>query len=241
VTVAATTAVKICGLTRAADAAHARASGVNYLGVILASGPRLLDVPRARAVFGPHPHASDSANEDGVRDSRERDAQRVAVFGAQSAVEVVDIVQQLTLDVVQLHGDVTVHDIRHIAEATGRAVWPVLRVDGTELPSEAEALAEAANWLVLDAKVRGQLGGTGVVLDWSGLAESVTQLRRRVPGLQLVLAGGLRPTNVGEAIRLLAPDVVDVSSGVETAPGVKDPAAVEQFVTAVRTATGIRG
>ena len=219
------TAIKICGLTRRDDAEHAVLQGANYIGAILASGPRLLSAEQARSVLGPRRH--------GVR--------RVAVFGAQSAADVVTLVQELDLDVAQLHGDVTVEDVHHISNATSRAVWPVLRVEGTELPPHATALGAAAGWLVLDANVIGQLGGTGVALDWSGLVGQVATLRRAVPALRLVLAGGLRASNVAEAIRLLTPEVVDVSSGVETAPGVKDPVAVEQFVKAVHAATGIRG
>ena len=219
------TAIKICGLTREADARHALLSGVTYIGAILASGPRLLTPGEAKTVLGPRRH--------GVR--------RVAVFGPQTAADVVTLVHELDLDVAQLHGDVTVDDVHHISRATSRAVWPVLRVEGTELPPNAAALGAAAGWLVLDAKVVGQLGGTGVALDWSGLLGQVSALRRAVPTLQLVLAGGLRVPNVAEAIRLLAPEVIDVSSGVETAPGVKDPVAVEQFVKAVHAATGIRG
>ncbi len=219
------TAIKICGLTQRDDAEHAVLSGASYIGVILASGPRLLSVEQAKTVLGPRRH--------GVR--------RVAVFGPQSAAEVVTLVQELDLDVAQLHGDVTVEDIHHIYSATSRAVWPVLRVEGTEIPPRAVELAAAAGWLVLDAKVVGQLGGTGVALDWSGLLDKLVTLRRAVPALRLVLAGGLRASNVAEAIRLLTPEVVDVSSGVETAPGVKDPVAVEQFVKAVHAATGIRG
>jgi len=82
----------------------------------------------------------------------------------------------------------------------------------------------------------GQLGGTGVALDWEALTASVHRLRERLPSLTLVLAGGLRPENVADAIRLLSPQVVDVSSGVECAPGVKDPVRVQQFVQAVRAA-----
>lgn len=219
------TAIKICGLTRETDAQHALLSGASYIGAILASGPRLLTPAQAKTVLGPRRH--------GVC--------RVAVFGSQTAAEIVTLVHALDLDVAQLHGDVTVDDVHHISSATSRAVWPVLRVEGTELPPNAQALAAAAGWLVLDAKVVGQLGGTGVVLDWSGLAGQLSALRHAVPALQLVLAGGLRAPNVAEAIRLLAPEVVDVSSGVETAPGVKDPVAVEQFVKAVHAATGIRG
>lgn len=216
------TAIKFCGLMREADAAHAVASGADYLGAILASGPRLLDEQRASLVLGPRRH----------------DVRRVAVFGAQGAAEIIRVVRSLDLDVAQLHGEQSVRDVEHIRAETGRAVWPVLRVDGSALPREAAALAKAARYLVLDAKVVGQLGGTGVPLDWSGLRDSVAALRDEVPDMQLVLAGGLRPTNVALAMQLLEPDVVDVSSGVEVSPGVKDPVAVERFVKAVHDALG---
>jgi phosphoribosylanthranilate isomerase len=151
---------------------------------------------------------------------------------------IVEVVQALDLDVAQLHGDATPAQVEAVRARTGCVVWPVLRVEGTTLPDAADGLAGAAGWLVLDAKVVGQLGGTGVPLDWSGLADAIDALRARAPGTRLVLAGGLRPSNVKRAISLLAPEVVDVSSGVETAPGVKDPDAVVQFVRAVRESTG---
>ena len=215
-------AVKICGLTRLQDATHAEGAGASYLGAILASGPRLLSVRDASRVLGP----------------RRADVSRVAVFGSQSTQEIVDIVRELDLDVAQLHGEFTVPAILQIRKETGRAVWPVLRVEGTCIPAETEQIAAAAEALVLDAHVIGQLGGTGVRLDWAALAQDVTSLRARVPGLQLVLAGGLRARNVREALRLLSPDVVDVSSGVEASPGVKDPVEVERFLEAVRDAAG---
>lgn len=209
--------VKICGLTRPADAAHAEQAGAHFLGAILAGGPRLLSTDRAREVLGPPRH--------GIR--------RVAVFGDQSTEAVIRTARELALDVVQLHGHRTAEEAAHIAAMSGCAVWPVLRIAGTELPPEAEVLAAVQRTLVLDAHVVGQLGGTGVPLDWNGLAESVRRLRARVPGLMLVLAGGLRAENVREAMRLLSPAVVDVSSGVENAPGVKDPVRVQRFVQAV--------
>ncbi|WP_331050762.1 phosphoribosylanthranilate isomerase [Gemmatimonas sp.] len=223
--------VKICGLTRPADAAHAEAHGASYLGVILAGGPRLLTVPQARTVIGP----------------RRSGIQRVAVFGDQPAEEIVAIADTLDLDVLQLHG----HSIRAndskasrtytdtvawIRRTSGRTVWPVLRVSGQQLPDDAMQLAQVAGVLVLDAHVVGQLGGTGVALDWSGLRDSMASLRQAVPSLQLVLAGGLRPENVAAAIGLLSPQVVDVSSGVEVAPGVKDPERVQRFVKAAHGA-----
>jgi phosphoribosylanthranilate isomerase len=213
-------AVKICGLTRPEDAAHAEACGAAFLGVILAGGPRLLTPERARHVLGPR--------RDGIR--------RVAVFGAQPTTEIVRIAHDLDLDVVQLHGAHDVDTVRRVRRETGRTVWPVLRVAGTTVPSDATSLAQAAGALVLDALVAGQLGGTGVALDWSGLADDVSRLRRSVPDMEFVLAGGLRPSNVREAVRLLSPSVVDVSSGVESAPGVKDPVLVQQFVQAARSA-----
>jgi phosphoribosylanthranilate isomerase len=159
----------------------------------------------------------------------------VGVFGDQSEALLLTQAAEIDVDVLQLHGTRDAEAVHRLRVASGRQVWPVVRVGGDALPVEAEALARAAGLLVLDAMVVGQLGGTGVALDWSGLAASVATLRARVPGVQLVLAGGLRPDNVATAIRLLRPDVVDVSSGVERAPGVKDPERVQQFVQAVRS------
>lgn len=231
--------VKICGLTRVGDADHAEAQGASYLGAILAGGPRLLTLDAARLVLGP----------------RRQSVQRVAVFGDQSAQEIVSIAERLDLDVLQLHGTAAKAETRaetraeteadpeerarmveRLREETGRLVWPVIRVAGQTLPEGTVALAQVADALVLDAHVVGQLGGTGVALDWSGLRDAIAGLRQQVPSLTLVLAGGLRPENVATAIRLLAPQVVDVSSGVEAAPGVKDPERVRQFVTAAQTA-----
>jgi len=87
----------------------------------------------------------------------------------------------------------------------------------------------------LDAHVPGKLGGTGVTLPWAMLIERLQPLRSRAA--KLVLAGGLRPENVASAIRVLQPDVVDVSSGVETAPGIKDHARMRAFRDAVRATT----
>lgn len=213
-------AVKICGLTRPNDAAHAERCGAAFLGVILAGGPRLLTSEQAALVLGPR--------RAGIR--------RVGVFGDQSESLLLEQSARLDLDVLQLHGARTPDAVARLATKSGRLVWPVVRVAGDTLPDETMALAQAAGALVLDALVLGQLGGTGVALDWSGLRHAVATLRAELPALQLILAGGLRPSNVQDAIGLLRPDVVDVSSGVETAPGVKDPALVQQFVQAAHAA-----
>ncbi|MCO4101181.1 MAG: phosphoribosylanthranilate isomerase [Gemmatimonas sp.] len=217
---AAAPLVKFCGLTRPEDAAAAEAAGAAYLGAILAGGPRLLTAARARDVLGPRRHS----------------VRRVAVFGDQPWREVVIVAGEIDVDVVQLHGARAPEEVARIAAESGRTVWPVLRVAATALPKEAAALARITGHLVLDAHVVGQLGGTGVALDWSGLRGALDALRNAVPDVTIVLAGGLRPANVAMAVQLLSPQVVDVSSGVEAAPGVKDPALVQQFVMAARGA-----
>jgi len=220
---ARTVAVKICGLTKRADAEMAEASGASYLGVILAGGPRLVSIEQAGQVLGP----------------RRASVRRVGVFGHQTPTEIARMADVLDLDIIQLHGDLSVAEVSHLQAGTQREIWPVLRIDGQVLPPDAGTRAEATGALVLDAQVVGQLGGTGVSLDWPALADDVTALRARVPGLLLVLAGGLRPENVEKAIHLLEPSVVDVSSGVESAPGVKDPALVQRFLSAAGHAAGM--
>jgi phosphoribosylanthranilate isomerase len=98
------------------------------------------------------------------------------------------------------------------------------------LPKRAAALFAAADAVVLDSYSAAALGGTGVALPWGELASAVEAARSRA---RLVLAGGLRAETVGSAMRALGPDVVDVSSGVESAPGIKDPAKLKAFRDAV--------
>ncbi len=210
-------AIKFCGLTRPEDVAFAEQLGARFLGGIRAGGPRLLSSTAWRETLGP-PRA---------------DVWRVAVFGALSPAELVDEMHALGADIAQWHGDPTAESAAAVA-AAGVRLWSVVRVDGARLRSEAWALGESAEALVLDAKVAGQLGGTGVTLDWAALAGDVARWRADHPHTRLVLAGGLRPDNVAEATALLSPDVVDVSSGVELAPGIKDSERMRAFVNAVR-------
>ena len=136
---------------------------------------------------------------------------------------------------VQLHGDPSADDIYWLNERITATVWPVVRVEGTSLPATTLELAEAAGAVLLDAKVVGQLGGTGVALNWAELRGDVQRLRDGVPYLRIILAGGLRTSNLQNARDILAPEVVDVSSGIEIAPGIKDAAAMEAFIKAGRT------
>jgi phosphoribosylanthranilate isomerase len=205
--------IKFCGLTRAEDVAFAAELGAAYIGVILAGGLRRLTVEEAKVVLANAP--------GGVK--------RVGVFADQSVPEIQQAVEALELDVVQLHADPTGDQAARVREATEAKVWPVVRLTGTEIPDSIDELSGAADALLVDAKVAGMLGGSGVALPWRELAGALAP-HRRCP---LVLAGGLRPENVGEAIAALRPAVVDVSSGVESTPGIKDHERMRAFRDAV--------
>jgi phosphoribosylanthranilate isomerase len=212
-----TAEIKFCGLTRAEDAVQAAALGADYIGVIVAGGPRHQTPDGAlRVLAGTVPPPK-----------------RVAVIAEQSVSEIVDLVRALSLNVVQLHADAGTERVREVREAARVETWAVIRVDGASLPPSTADIAEAADAIVLDARVAGRLGGTGVTLPWAQLAEPIQSIRRRT---RIVLAGGLSPENVEEAIAAIAPDVVDVSSGVESAPGIKDHERMRAFRDAVHRA-----
>ena len=209
--------VKFCGLTRPEDAREAARLGVGFAGVIFAGGPRHLHAGRARLVLA-------SAGV-GVR--------RVGVFARQPVREIAATVRAVGLDVVQLHGDPTAEDVDAVRGESGAQVWAVVRVADATLPPTTASLMRAADAVVLDAFAAGQLGGTGRAFGWHDVAPQVSAARQSA---QLVVAGGLTPHSVGEAMDELRPDVVDVSSGVEVEPGVKDHRRMRAFVDAVRRA-----
>ena len=210
--------IKICGLTRAVDAEFADAAGVDYLGVIFAGGPRERTPMQARDTLSG------------------RRARKVGVFGAQAEDTIATLVEMVGLQVVQLHGGADAERVNRVRAATGAEVWAVVRTADGALPEGIEALCESADALLIDALVPGQLGGSGVQVPWDRLGESLDALDYHP---RIVLAGGLTPENVAEAIDLVAPNVVDISSGVESSPGIKDHARLRAFVAAVRSA-GVR-
>ena len=212
------TDIKICGLTRSVDAEYADAAGVEYLGVIFAGGPRERTPTQAR---------------DTVAGRR---ARKAGVFADQGDDVIASYVEIAGLDVVQLHGGADAERVERVRAATGKEVWAVVRTPDGTLPEGVEELADAADALLIDANVPGQLGGSGVRVPWDQLGESLDALDYHP---RIVLAGGLTPENVAEAIDLVAPNVVDISSGVETSPGIKDHARIRAFVAAVRSA-GVR-
>ena len=212
--------VKFCGLTRSADADEAVRLGARYVGVILASGPRLLRPEQARAVLSGAP--------DGVG--------RVCVFGAGDVARIAEDAASAGADVVQLHGDPDADTVATLRAHFRGTVWAAVRVAGDTLPGGAEDLFDSADAVVLDARSDRGLGGTGRTLPWARLARQLDRLRGRRAAL--ALAGGLTPANVAEAIAAIEPEIVDVSSGVESAPGIKDHSLMCAFAEAARATRG---
>lgn len=198
--------VKICGVTTVADAVAIADLGASAIGLnFVASSKRRVDVPTARAIA------------DAVRG-------RVLVVGViadLSLAEARALVEDAGLECLQLHGDEPPDALAPLLPHAYKA----LRIgDASDVD---RARTYAGDYLLVDAKVPGELGGTGHAFDWS----LVTDLARE---RRLTLAGGLRPDNVAEAIRQVRPWCVDVAGGVESAPGVKDLALVAAFVRAAK-------
>ncbi|MGH9518641.1 MAG: indole-3-glycerol phosphate synthase TrpC [Terriglobales bacterium] len=204
--------VKICGLTNLADARAACAAGADAVGFVFAPSPRRASPEQVRAITPELPV----------------DVLRVGVFAGQSLAQVRQIALGCGLNAVQLHGAYAPADGQRLAESV--PVWRVL-----SMPVDA---GRALPWLgsserfLLDTAVAGQSGGTGLSFDW----DSARRLPPQIAPGQLVVAGGLRPSNVGEAIRRSGAGGVDVSSGVELAPGRKNHEAVASFIANARQA-----
>ena len=204
--------VKICGICRAQDAATAAEAGAAYLGMILsARGPRALDLARAEDV------------------ARARgNARLVGVFVDEPVSDIVRAVERLALDVVQLHGDEAPDIVSVLRSRTPARIWKALRVHDRATTLRAlDHYVERVDGVLLDGHAGAAYGGSGASFDWDLLRDARAILPR---GVKLIVAGGLTPSNVAAAVAALAPDVVDVSSGVEAEPGVKSPELVQAFV-----------
>jgi phosphoribosylanthranilate isomerase len=211
--------IKFCGLTRPEDAAYAVSLGARFVGVVFADSPRQLTDEQALTVLASVPMG----------------ISRVGVFGDTKPEQIAARADKLGLDVVQLHGDPKLRTISRVRRRWRGQVWAVLRIGGASIPDSADDLFDAADGVVLDARVAGQLGGTGIVLPWEELRDRLTTLRTH--RARLVLAGGLNPDNVARAVEVLQPDIVDVSSGVEESVGVKDHSRMRAFRVAVHAVT----
>ena len=205
------TRIKICGLTRPEDAAHAVSSGADALGVVLAPSKRQVTLDQAAEAFADVPPL----------------VARIGVFVDASADEVWEAVARLGLTAVQFHGD-------EAPETCAAAPVPVIKAvrvgPGFDRLS-VDVYCGSVSALLFDTLVPGGAhGGTGLAFDWHDVAG-------RLPDwAPAIVAGGLAPQNVAEAVRVFAPLAVDVSSGVESSPGIKDHALIDAFCAAVRAA-----
>jgi phosphoribosylanthranilate isomerase len=200
--------VKVCGLTDPHEAAECAALGAWAIGVVFAAeSSRRVSAEQARRVVEGLP--------PGVRS--------VGVFVDPDPDGVAEVVEACGLTDVQVHGAAV--DVAAIRAACARPVFQGFAVDG---PAALDAARRSeADLVLLDASVPGRHGGTGTTFDWSVL-DGVDL------GRPFALAGGLTPDNVAEAVRRARPAIVDVSSGVERAPGRKDPELVRAFVRGAR-------
>jgi phosphoribosylanthranilate isomerase len=205
------TRIKICGITRAEDALAAADRGADFLGFIFVpSTPRFVEPERAAEIAA------------AVRGSREHPPKIVGVFRDASVDYIREIASIVGLDVVQLHGTESNDEV----EALGIPVVKTFRV-GDTLPDT--TAHPHADWLLFDTYDERRAGGTGRRFDWSLLAV----YGRHKP---FFLSGGLTPDNVAAAISLVRPDAIDVASGVEAEPGIKDHEKLDRLFERVRRA-----
>ena len=209
-----TPVVKICGVTLADDAARVAAAGADYIGLnFWPRSKRYLEPARAHVV-------ASAARAAGV-------AKIAGVFVDADEDELRDVLRYVDLDILQLHGDEHPDEVARLSAELGKPVWKSVAVGA---PHDLDHLDQwPVDALLLDAPTPGR-GGSGKTFDWSLAADA----RRRYPARRILLAGGLDPSNVAAAIATVAPWGVDVASGVEAGPGVKDPAKVAAFIAAAR-------
>ncbi|OLN27105.1 Phosphoribosylanthranilate isomerase [Desulfovibrio sp. DV] len=200
--------VKVCGMTRPEDVTGCTEAGADLLGFIFAAkSPRRLTPGQAAAL----PRTA---------------AKRVGVFVEHTLAEVLSIMDEAGLDLAQLHGGQDPDFCRAVGpDRVIRAFWPQKHPDLASLAAAMAPFAGAVRFALLDAGTSG--GGHGKSLDFATLAELS-------PPMPWLLAGGLGPDNVAEAVRIAQPHGVDLNSGVESSPGLKDLAKVRRSLWAVK-------
>ena len=198
--------VKICGITSVADGAAAISLGAWAIGLVFAEeSPRAVGLEAAAEIAGA---LSPLTSKVGVFVDPDPDQARAAV-------------ESCGLTMVQAHACA---DVAALREAVGVPVTEAVKIEGED--DVVRAKESAADLVLLDASVPGKEGGTGMTFDWALLEQDPL-------GRPFALAGGLTPDNVADAVARLSPIMVDVSSGVEAAPGVKDPTLIQSFMQGV--------
>lgn len=201
--------VKFCGIRRLEDVAYCNDLQPDYLGMILSEGFRRT-VPLSTAAK--------------LAAARQGKIKAVGVFVNETPEHIAQVLKQVPLDVIQLHGSETAEIVSGVRWRTGLPIWKAVRVQSPEEIAAAQQLG--ADQLILEGHVPGQVGGTGVTADWELIAKAK-------PHQPFLLAGGLTPDNVAEAAAQVQPDGVDFSSGIET-DGVKDYEKMKRIVTIIR-------
>jgi phosphoribosylanthranilate isomerase len=219
--------IKICGITSPKDAFAAWKAGADAIGLnFYDKSSRFVDTTTAKNVVAAVKRTTEPSP---------RNVSIVGVFVNETLDEIVSKVKSCSLDIVQFHGDELPEIVKRAQSASSRGgETPFIRAvrslnrDLADIQQEIDDwCAVGVNAVLLDAAAPGEYGGTGRVLDWA----SVRNLRCDVPW---ILAGGLNPTNVAEAIRLSGATAVDVASGVEARPGIKSQEQMVGFVAAAR-------
>lgn len=206
--------IKICGITNVQDALGAVDAGADALGFMFyAKSPRVVTVEAAKAISAALPPF----------------VTRVGVFVNPTVIEVQQVLADQAVDIIQFHGEETPEFCRSF----GARVIKAFRVRDGSVLNDLSVFSHET-WL-LDSYVPGKEGGTGSQFNWE-IAVKAGRLGNRI-----ILAGGLTPGNVGEAIKAVSPYAVDVSSGVESAPGKKDGQKMRDFVAAARGIHGLCG
>jgi phosphoribosylanthranilate isomerase len=204
------TRVKICGITREQDARAACAWGADAVGLVF---------------YGPSPRAVDVDQAIFIRRAVTPFVTVVGLFVNADGEEVAEIARRVPLDLLQFHGN----ESPEVCAGFGLPYVKAVRVaEGVDLQREAERYHDASA-LLLDTLDGRLWGGSGRTFDWALVPEAM--------GKPVVLAGGLTPDNVGEAVVRLRPYAVDVSGGVESAPGIKDADKIAKFIREVDRAT----
>ncbi|HXP98382.1 MAG TPA: phosphoribosylanthranilate isomerase [Telmatospirillum sp.] len=213
--------VKICGLTDEDAVEAAIEAGADMLGVVFfAKSPRAVSIERAAEILQWVPD----------------EVQKVGLFVDPTDALLTDVMNNVRLDFFQLHGTCSPERVEQVRQEYG---MPVIKALGLSSPADldgAAAYAAVADWLLFDAKAPADAdrpGGNAVAFDWS-------ILQGRTWACPWLLAGGLTVGTVAEAIRLSGAKAVDVSSGVESAPGVKDAELIAKFIAAAKRAGDAR-
>ena len=206
------TRVKFCGITRVVDARAAAEAGADAIGLVFyAKSVRCVDAGQAQEIARAVPPF----------------ITRVGLFVNHPADEVERMIWDVGLDLLQFHGSETPE---YCAAFDRPYVKAIAMRDGVDVAKQARDYADACG-ILLDTYALDLMGGTGKTFDWSKLDSNLDKMN-----MPVILAGGLNAANVADAIRQINPYAVDVSSGVEAEPGVKDRKKMQAFIEAVRGA-----